>query len=107
MEAREGHPRNPGQAPWAWPCHLGPLLGPPRTARERMLLCSNNGRLWLANRPTQKALGVPQTAQPAAHYPPLSSLSSLHLLVQEFLVLEWGEKKTNAEIWIKFGERLF
>lgn len=50
---------------------------------------------------------IPATTQTAVHYPPLSSLSSLHLLIKEFLVLERGEKKTNAEVWIKFGERLF
>ena len=89
------------------PGHVGPLLGPPRTPRERMLLHSNNRRLQLVNCPAQEALGVPQTTQQVARYPPLSSLSSLHLLVEEFLVLEWGEKKTNAEIWIKFSEHLF
>lgn len=52
---------------------------------------------------TQKAPGIPPTAQPAARYPPLSCLSSLHLLIKEFLVLEWGEKKTQMQ---KYGSNL-
>lgn len=49
-----------------------------------ILTAENYGLSWAPVR----SFRHPSNHPPVAHYPPLSSLSSLHLLVKEFLVLE-------------------
>lgn len=87
------------------PCSPGPQSCPPRMAHVRLRLFSNNGErvtLW-ENNSSGKAPGVPATAPPATRYPPLPCLSSLLLLIKEFLVLEWEKKKTQMH---KYGSNL-
>ena len=63
-------------------------------------------RVTACQLPHSESSRHPPASQPVRRYPPLAALSSLHLLIKELLVLESREKKTNAEVWITFGQWL-
>lgn len=69
-------------------------------ASEKILPLSPNQTLQL---PYSEALNAPAAPGPCVTYPSLPPLPSLHLLIKEFLVLEWREKKTQM---YKYGLHL-
>lgn len=79
------------------PCHIGPLF------------CPSGFWYFLTTEASSFSTAPFRKCKTSQHhpcglsYPPPPSLSSLHLLVEEFLVLEWREKKTSMP---KYGSNL-
>lgn len=76
---------------------------PCRAVCVKTLLLSDLPRVTACQLPHSETSRHPPASQPVRRYPPLASLSSLHLLIKELLVLEWREKKTQMQ---KYGSHL-